>query len=458
MGRVDPVINPLELEKRAREGSYVDSRSFDLGLSKAVARLERDYDIRYEAGSIIPCDPTLAKDLFNAGLELLLEVGAYVVDVNRVVKLNEDEIREALSSVTTEVHVGEGSESKDLRARKPATTEKPFVFGGYAGTPTPLEDFKESALTYALEPLVCALDHGSITCIEGLNVSRGAPSEVEATLIEIDLLRAALREAGRDGMHILACESSSSSAGNLAAMATGRLRKGDAQLVPVLNELKISNDLLLKAHVALQCGVHNAALVDPIVGGFARGAAGSAICSVAEALLTICMYKASYVLIHPYHIHLKATSARECLWVEAAIGLAGENLRIPLVGDVWPANGGGTLEMLYEVAANAMVASSCGLNLLGPAPANGEKPHGSGLEARLMAEIGIAATGMKPEEASEVAAEIVKLYEASLRDPNPGLPFRELYDPNRRSPSQWWQEMYEKVKRVLNDYGFRIPA
>lgn len=167
-------------------------------------------------------------------------------------------------------------------------------------------------------------------------------------------------------------------------------------------------------------------------------------------------YGASYVLVHPYHIHLKATSARECLWVEAVLGLAGERLGVPLVGDVWPANGGGCAEMLYEIAANSIVAASCGLNLLGPAPANGEKPHGSGLEARFMAEVGAAAAALKPSHAAELAGELLRFYESSLRNPNPGTPFGELYDLERREPAPWWTSIYRRVREHVAGLGLEL--
>lgn len=404
----------------------------------------------------MPNDRSIDKDVFEAGLRLLLEVGLYIVELGTVAKVSEEEVLDALKSVKSEVRLGYGADLRTLSLRKPSSGGKPFIFGGYAGTPTPEEVFKPSALSYALEPLVDALDHGSLTSTAGLSLARSAPSEVEATLTELRLLREAVEEAGRPGLHLLACETSMSAVANAAAMASGLLRRSDAQLIPILNEMKVGYDQLLKAYIGSLYGVHNAALVDPIVGGFARGAAGSAICAVAEVLASIAIYGASYVLIHPYHIHLKATSARECLWVEGVLGLVGERLRVPLVGDVWPANGGGCTEMLYEIAANAIVASSCGLNLLGPAPANGEKPHGSGLEARLMAEVGMVAASLKLEDAAELAKALLRCYEHSLRNPNPGLPFSELYDAGRRSPSPHWVSAYGRVKEELAEMGLKL--
>lgn len=449
------MTGPLAIENRAREGAYVEPRAFDLLLSRKVAELEKEYGILYD-GELAPLDPSLAKDIFEAGFRLVLEVGVYLIDQSRQVPVSEEELRSALASAKNRVEIGEGKDSRVLEPRSPGSGVRPLVFGGYAGTPTPIEIFEESAFSYAAEPLVDALDHGSLTKLDGLDVRRSAPSEAEATVAELKLLRKAAEKAGRPGLHLLACESSVSSVGSLAAMASGLLRRSDAHLIPILNEMKVDYSQLVKAHVGLAYGVHNAALVDPVVGGFARGAAGSAICAVAEALLALVAYRASYALIHPYHIHLKATSTRECLWVEAALGLVGERLRVPLVGDVWPANGGGAREMLYEIAANALIASSFGLHLLGPAPANGERPHGTGLEARLMAEVGAAAARLNPSDAVELAKSFVKLYEPSLRNPNPGRPFLELYDARKRAPASWWYEAYREVRKQLSDLGLDL--
>ncbi len=450
-------LKPLEVEVRSREGKYLSARSFDLYVSKAIAELEGEFGVAYDPAQPLPEDPSLARAVFEAGFKLLLETGVYVVEQERIAKFSEEELREALRSCKPVLTIGEGEEARQLRAREVGSEIPPLVFGGYAGTPVSEEDYEPSALSYALEPLVDAIDHGSISEVHGVNPASGAPSEVEATIMELKLLRRALIEAGRPGMHVLACESSASANGNLAAISLGLLKRGDAHLVPVLNELKVGYSQLVKSEVGLLCGVYNAALVDPIIGGFARGAAGTAICAVAEVLASIATYSAAYVLIHPYHIKFKATSSRECLWVECVVGQAGRYINLPLVGDVWPANGGGVIEMLYEVAANSAAAAASGLNLLGPAPANGEKPNGCGLEARLMAQVGRAVTGLRPREVADIVEELVKKYSNTLLNPNPGLPFRDLYNASERKPVGHWYEKYLSVKRELEDLGLHLP-
>jgi len=72
----------LEVERRAREGSYINSKSFDLKLSRTIAVLEREYGVSYDSGELPPNDPSLAKAVFEAGLALMEEIGGiYAVEL-----------------------------------------------------------------------------------------------------------------------------------------------------------------------------------------------------------------------------------------------------------------------------------------------------------------------------------------------------------------------------------------
>ena len=455
------MLPPLVVEAKAREGEYIDPKKFDLyKVSRRIAELEKEYDVTYDPECPVPDDPTLPKSVFEAGLVLALDAGLLVIDEKRVVKFPEEEIKEALRTANSELLLGRGPDARTLKCRSPGSKEKPFIFGGLAGTPTPLDYFYESALSYASEPLIDAVDHGSISQVGKLMVKNYAPSEALAAIEELRALRRALENAGRPGMHVLAAESSVTSVGSLAAMSTGLLREGDAQLLPILNELKTNYDQLTKAAVGLIRGVHGASLIDPIIGGFARGAAGSAICSIAELLLAQVAYKASYHLIHPVHIRLQATSTRECIWVESVVGQAGRYLGVPLVGDIWPAFGAGTREVFYEIAANTVAAIASGLNVLGPTPTAGSKPHGSGLEARFMAEValGTAEKGLPPAGACDVVLDLLKTYEDRLRNPDPGKPFPELYDLKTIQPRPEWIKLYEEAVKELRDLGVPIHS
>lgn len=442
------VAGPLLVEFRARSGEYIEQKRFDLErVSRRVAELEREYGVYFDPSSPVPED-SLGKSVFEAGFTLAVETGLYVVDESRVARFSEEEVRGALGRARGSIVVGRGGDARTLGYRERG--DRVFVFGGLAGTPTPLEFFVESAASYALVPRVDGIDHGSVQVVMGEMVRSGAPSEALAGVREMEALRSALRLAGRPGMHVLGAESSVGSVGSLAAMGLDLLCEGDAQLLPVLNELKTDYHQLVKAYVGGLRGVLGAALIDPVVGGFARGPAGSAIVSVAEILLALLAYDASYFLIHPVHIVKKATSTIECMWVESVVGLANRYMRLPLVGDVWPANGGGTREYLYEVAANTVVAVASGLNLLGPVPANGAQPNGGGVDSMFMASLADEVAGGKKRfsELWGLALELYKRYESTIAGPSPGKPFWELYDVKRITPRKEW---LDTVIGILGD-------
>ncbi len=450
------MLRPLLFEERARSGDYVDQKTFDMRhVSRRIRELEREYDISYDPGCPVPDDPSLAKAVYEAGLRFAEETGLFLVDENRVARFSRSEIAEALAHAPRELLLGRGRDARTLRARLPGDRDKPFIFAGLAGTPTPLDVFYETALSYAREPLVDAIDHGSVNEVFGVKVRSRAPSEALAGIEELRAVRRAVEDAGRPGMHILGAESSVTATASLAAMAAGLLGSGDAQLLPIMNEMKTDYSQLTKALVGILRGVHGAALIDPVVGGFARGPAGSSIAAVAETVLSLLAYDASYFLIHPVHITRQATTTPECLWVESVVGQANRHLRLPLVADVWPAHGAGTRELLYEVAANTVAAVASGLNLLGPTPTAGTLPHGTGLEARLMAEVAVktARDAVKPGEACEIVRELYRRYGGGLEKPDPGRPFPELYDVRRIAPRSEWLETYRQVRAELADMG-----
>ncbi len=452
-------LPPFSLERRLEGAELVDMKTFDLKyVSSTIARLEKEFGIEFNRNEIIPSDNTLPKRVFEAGLTLLLETGIYVLDEKRVVKVDEEEVKEAIGNARDTLIVGRGKDSRILRLRRNGLDGKPFIFGGLAGTPTPEGYFLESVLSYVQEPLVDAVDHGSINIVKGVKVRNLAPSEALATVVEVSKVKEALRVGGRPGMHVLGAESSITSIGSLSAMALNLLEEGDAQLVPVLNELKVDFHQLTKAAIGLMKGIHNASLVDPIVGGFARGATGTAICSIAEILIAQLAYGASYHLIHPVHIRLEATSVRECMWVESVVGLSGCFLNSPLVGDIWPAAGAGSEMVFYEIAANTIVATVSGLNLLGPTPTAGKKPYGSGLEARFMGEVAQAVIKEKlsPGDANDIVLELLKKYETKLGNPEPGKSFPELYDLAEIKPREDYLKLYRKIKAELGNLGLSI--
>jgi hypothetical protein len=112
------------------------------------------------------------------------------------------------------------------------------------------------------------------------------------------------------------------------------------------------------------------------------------------------------------------------------------------------------------VAANAIVNSVSASHLEGCGSANGTLPNCSGLEARLMAEVGLAVFRMKMtlKEANDWALKLLPRYEHifTQADGNPGLPFDQVYDVQKIQPLDFWQKMYAEVKTELKSEGLLL--
>jgi len=82
--------------------------------------------------------------------------------------------------------------------------------------------------------------------------------------------------------------------------------------------------------------------------------------------------------------------------------------------------------------------------------------HCSGMEARMAAEAGHAAAGMKREDANELIGEILKKYQDRIKDAPIGKSFRECYDLKTITPSSEYNSIYNSVAMDLKNLAFEI--
>jgi methylamine--corrinoid protein Co-methyltransferase len=287
--------------------------------------------------------------------------------------------------------------------------------------------------------------------------------EIAATRREMELIRRGTRRVGRPGMAALAAASAVTGLGDVAVANPDYMRTSDAHLVPMLNELKIDDGNLMRAVNAIEYGVVNASLPCVIVGGLGGDAPGSAVVNVASFLLSNLICRSDFHILHPIHIRHVATSTRAVLWVENIVGQAfARNAPCVIFSDSFPKSGAMTRELLYETAATAIVGTLTGGHLEGPAAADGAAPNCSGLEGRLMAEVGryMARSGMSLREGNRMVLQLLPKYEHifDLPEGNPGFPLDEAYDLETLKPVPAWQEMFQEVKDELRDMGLDLPA
>jgi methylamine--corrinoid protein Co-methyltransferase len=456
------MLNYLEILDRANTGPYLNEENWDLEkVAMTARRLVKKYKLEWNPNEIVTSDPALADAIYQAGYEMAVELGAYSRSTERIIHLSQEEIDEGIRNMPQTLVMGEGKDARTLYARRLDDERPPLFFGGPPGTPVPERYFLANVMTYMQEPLIDLATCGTLTEVDGREVRTGNPIEIVSTRRELQYMRQAMKRVGRPGMGMLAAQSSVSELGDLAVAHPDYLRPCDSHLVPVLNELKMDHRNISRAVNSLEYGMINASLPCVIVGGLGGGPPGSAVINVASYLIANITCLADYHILHPIHVRHIATTTREVLWVISITGQAfARNAPAIIVADIYPKSGAGTKELLYETAANAIVNAVTGNHLEGVGSADGNLPHCSGLEARLMAEVALAAHKMKMslKEANEWVLKLLPKYEHvfSQEGGNPGKPFNEVYDLQKLQPLDFWQKMYEEVKTELKEMGLRL--
>ncbi len=456
------MLNYLEILDRANDGPYMTEENWDLEkVSMTAKRLVKKYKLAWNREEIVVDDGALIDAIWQAGYEMAVELGAYSRSTERIIQLSQDEIDSGIRNMPQSIVMGEGKDARTLYARRPGDERAPLFFGGTPGTPVPEDLFMLNVMSYMQEPLIDLATCGTLTEIDGRVVRTGNPIEIVSTRRELQYMRQALTRVGRPGMGMLAAQSSVSELGDLAAAQSKYLRSCDSHLVPLLNELKMDHRNISRAVNSLEYGMINASLPCVIVGGLGGGPVGSAIVNVASYLVANITCLADYHILHPIHVRHVATSTRDVLWVISATAQAfARNAPAIIVADIYPKSGAGTKELLYEVAANAIVNAVAGGHLEGVGAADGLKPNSTGLEGRLMAEVALASHRMKMslKEANAWVLKLLPKYEHvfGLENGNPGQPINELYDAKSIQPKDEWLKIYEEVKTDLKEMGLNL--
>ncbi|MCU6760749.1 Monomethylamine methyltransferase MtmB [uncultured Roseburia sp.] len=449
----------LELCERGNTGTKVSKDDWDMDyIVENVMDLVDEYEFEWDKQVIIPEDDQLFDDMFEAAKKLILKTGVYNMSTQRIISFTEEEIEAGIRDMKKELVMGEGKDAYTLVAREVEDKREPAVWAGNPGCPTPEELFFPIVKSVAKEPVIDLMTCGSLVDVDGFKVTSGSPSEVVAVRREMEYLHKALEEVGRPGLGLLAAESAVTEIGDLASVGEKRLRPCDSHLVAMFNELIIDNGNLVRAASKLDYGMKNASLACTMVGGMGGDAPGSTVVMIASILAANLICMADYHLCHPIHIQDVATTARGCLWLQAVLCQTfAKKAPAIIVCDIWPSSGSLTKELLYETAANAIVVSVCGGHLEGLGAANGNEPNGTGLEVRLMGEVGkaVARQGMTRAKANEIVLKLLEKYEHifKMEDKNKGSRFDEAYNMETIEPTEKWLAMYEEVKAELAEMG-----
>lgn len=448
--------------ERVHMGPRVHEEDFDTAILPRARKLAQKYNIQFDPNHIIPSDDGMADRLFAAAMEFAVETGLWVLDTQKVMRFTEAEIWERLDNLHMPLWLGYGKDQVCLQARKPESTTRPLVIGGAAGSSVSEgETYVKLMMAFAMEPTNDLIANGNPAYIEGREVRPFSPLEVHGAIQEVGWIREATRRVGRPGMPLFVAPGSSATAPPAIAVINEErgLRKGDFLYAALLTEMKTDYDRLSRAVAAVENGVHVVTLLAPMIGGWAGPPEGAAIVGTAACLLAATAYAATIVVYHPVHMSLKngATTHPQTLWVESISGQAlSRNTNFPLGQNVFLDARAGTNQILYEAAANALVAVSSGQHT-GPGPSGvtggDDIDMITAVEMRIMGETTRAATGMSRKQANEIVLKCLEKYGPTLGSPPRGKRMQELYDFEQLKPREEWWGMYEAAKAQLREWG-----
>jgi methylamine---corrinoid protein Co-methyltransferase len=457
--------NYLDIIERSNTGLKIKKEDWDLDFVVMTTRkLVKKYNLQWDKEQIVPSDPNFVDAVFRAGLELVQTIGVYCISTGRVIQFDPSELKTGLENMPRELIMGEGKDVRTLFARDIMDQRPPMIWAGNPGVPTPENIFLPMVMSWMQEPIVDLITCGSLPTVDGHTVKTGEPIEIIATRRELTYLREGLRRVERPGMGMLAAQSSVSELGDLSVAHPDYLRSCDSHVVAMFNELIIDNGNMARVANSLDYGMRNASLATAMVGGLGGGAPGTAVVQVASFIAANLVCMADYHLLHPIDIRHVATSTPAVMWVQGVVEQAfARNAPCVIVSDVYPKSGAMTEELLYEVAANSIAITVSGGHLEGSGSADGALPNGTGLEARLMGEIGhaVAKQGITLEQANSLILDLLPRYEHvfSMKGGNPGVCFDEAYDLEPLKPKPEWLAIYQKVVRNLREMGLEaLPA
>lgn len=301
------MVQILDVMEKALTGIPLSENDYQLRrFAPKVQEKVREFRIKYDPETPVSNDNSLADDLFDAGLELLVDVGAYCMDSGRVISYTESEVRTALRNAPDRLEMGEGMDRKSFTPRKIGDQTKPWcLLGAGGGAVSCDEAFATLMEGYAEIPEVDAVTTPALTRAGGMRIRPRSPLEVLGAMRSAMLGREACSRAGRQGIPFMNTLSTAESAIALAAAMHPKygLRPSDGFMIASMDPMKIDFDRLNKVTVALSMGAPIGMDFAPLMGGYSGGPEGTAVTTVASHMMGLLTLQTSYLI--PFPLHLK---------------------------------------------------------------------------------------------------------------------------------------------------------
>jgi len=242
------MITIWDVVGRSESGPYVKEDEFDWQVGLTARKLVKKYEIRYDPEQVVPADDDLADRVYQASLDLFLELGTFCRDTSRLVKFSRDEVEWALKHAPSSVTYGQGRDQAVMIYRGVEDTTPPFCLCTPVGQSVAEERFVPMVQSYAQEPLADTFSSAFSQTVHGRPIKSGTPQEVEAAIWNVIKLREAARAAGRPqiGIHNLVSNAERTDAILAAVQADFGVLPNDGLAVAATAELKFDYERVKK--------------------------------------------------------------------------------------------------------------------------------------------------------------------------------------------------------------------
>ncbi len=445
------MIPIIEFQQRALHGPVMKGDEFDLEFSMKVRELVAKYDINYNPEELVVDDAT-ADAVFQAGVELLADIGLYHLETERVIKYTKEEIetiareyRENPSKHT----FGKGKDEVTVAYRTGADTRPPTLYAGPAGVAEE-EWFGAFIESYAQEEAVKAMGIcPGLARLGDIEPKAGTPSEIYVAQWEQRQIKETLERVGRPGMHCGLLATVSTVGGTMAMIGPGLREAHNTQIgIHIIPEQKLDWARLLLAQYCQDRGIQPWQSTMSMIGGLCRNAADTAVSLVANLLGQLSYGRGALASLFTNHMDGNwGTPA--CFWAYSAAARASErNVKVCIGGTAVAAMDRclNDAQMLH-VAAGAILSAASGMSYCWLA-------GGTGFDAAITGEVMDVTAGMPAEKANElvkkILAEIEKIERGEMVF---AVPLPELYDIKTMKPKPDYEKMILGGKEVLARVG-----
>jgi methylamine--corrinoid protein Co-methyltransferase len=442
-----------ETIQRTTSGPLMAEDKFETEFFPTVlADLQAKYKLEFDPDEPAMIDPDMADAVFQAGKELLLEVGLYCKNTRRIVKYTEDEINEVIATARQSVTLGYDRQEITLGQKHPGDGQRLYTFFPAGALTTDVELYRSYALTVMQEPTCDGVIPIPLYAVGDLKNIADSPAQTLVCLTEARIISDAATWAGKPGLFLGIPMSATTPLTLMSAFGSGLYNKRNCTLpVQIIQDMRIDYDRLNLAFYAEQHGIEPWMSCSPALYAYLTGPEQGAMEIIAHTLGMLAyaggaLTQAMSVSVHGTYLGNDINSCN------TAAGLAADrNLGLPWLTFGSMGNPAGALSdtAWYATASACISASISGIEGLWLAGGS------TGYEARWAGEMGRAVAGLSPKEGVEL---LKKISAAEKNADPPPVSFSKLYDPKTLRPAQELVDHYRKFTKIFQDLGLEYPT